>query len=261
MKRLLLLLAAALVAGCATGPRIDTTYSSENQDGRVQFLVLHFTAETWESSLQTLTKESKRPVSAHYLVRDDPPVIYRLVDEGRRAWHAGVSSWRRYTQLNSSSIGIEIVNLGDKGSPPDAPVFRDYPPAQLDAVVALVKDIVRRHGIRPENIVGHAEIAPQRRVDPGPKFPWKRLADEGLVSWPDAAKVAERRAGFERELPDMEWFQERLYRHGYEVPRNGELDEPTRRVIASFQMRYRPDRYDGFPDAETAAILDVLVEP
>ena len=258
--RFLLALLAALAAGCATGPRIDTTYAAANQDSRVQFLVIHFTAEDFDSSLKTLT-EGRAQVSSHYLVGADPPTIYRLVPENKRAWHAGVSSWRRFTQLNASSIGIEIVNLGDKGSPPEALVFRDFAPAQLDAVVELVKDIVKRHDIRPEFVVGHSDIAPQRRVDPGPKFPWKRLADLGIIRWPDSGTVAHRRPEFEQALPDVAWFQEKLYRHGFEVPRNGELDAPTRRVISVFQMKYRPERYDGTPDAETAAILSALVDP
>jgi N-acetylmuramoyl-L-alanine amidase len=258
MRRPCLFLGALLLAGCAAGPVIDTTYTSVNQDDRVQFLVLHFTAEDWDSSLKTLTQPSARPVSSHYLVRDNPVVVYRLVDERQRAWHAGVSSWRGSTQLNSASIGIEIVNLGDRDSPRDRLEFRDYTPAQLDAVVALVKDIVRRHRIRPENVVGHSDIAPLRRVDPGPKFPWKRLADEGLIPWPDAAAVARRKAEFEQALPDVEWFQQKLARVGYALPRNGELDEVTVRVLSVFQMKYRPSNYDGMPDAETAAILDAL---
>ena len=102
---------------------------------------------------------------------------------------------------------------------------------------------------------------PQRKIDPGPLFPWKRLADEGIIKWPDAAEVARRQAAFAREVPDVEWFQLMLAKHGYAVPANGELDEATVRVIAAFQMRYRQARYDGLPDAETAAILDVLVNP
>jgi N-acetylmuramoyl-L-alanine amidase len=254
---------AALASGCASGPTIDTSYTAANQDSRVQFVVIHFTNETWESALSTLTA-GKAQVSSHYLVREDPPVVYRLVDESRRAWHAGVSSWRRTTALNAASVGIEIVNMGDR-SPPGTPVgelqFAEYPAAQIDAVIALVKDIVKRHNVKPENVVGHSDIAPQRKVDPGPKFPWKRLADEGLIVWPDAARVAERRAVYERDLPDVAWFQDHLFRHGFEVPRDGALDEQTVRVIAVFQMKYRPARYDGVPDAETAAILDALVGP
>jgi N-acetylmuramoyl-L-alanine amidase len=248
-----LALACLVLAGCAVGPSIDTTYTSKNQESRVQFLVIHYTWEDWPSSLKTLTEEN---VSSHYLVRDDPPTVYRLVDENRRAWHAGVSSWQGNTNLNSSSIGIEIVNFGDRNGG-----FQPYPKAQIDVLVELVKDIVKRHNIKPDKVVGHSDIAPQRKIDPGPLFPWKRLADEGLVKWFDAAEVARRQPEFEKELPDVEWFQRMLAKHGFAVPTHGELDEQTMRVIMVFQMKYRPAKYDGMPDAETAAILDVLVKP
>jgi N-acetylmuramoyl-L-alanine amidase len=250
------LLALAL-AGCATGPRIDDTYTATYQDSRAQFLVIHFTAQDFPTALHTLTQQK---VSSHYLVRDDPPTIYRLVDENRRAWHAGLSSWKGHTFLNAASIGIEIVNMGDAGLGPDGS-YPEYPKAQIDAVVALVKDIVKRHNIPPDRVVGHSDIAPQRKPDPGPKFPWKRLADEGLVTWPDPGAVAERRAQHEQNLPNVRWFQERLEKHGFAVPQTGELDAATRRVVTAFQMKYRPARYDGEPDAETAAILDVLTSP
>lgn len=255
MRYLATFLAACLLAGCAAGPPIDTTYRSIGHESRVQYVVIHFTSEGFASSLKILTEG---PVSSHYLVNDAPPTIYRLVDEERRAWHAGLSSWQGNTNLNSSSIGIEIVNTGL-----DLATGRwaEYPEPQVRAVVALVADIVRRHRIRPDRIVGHSDIAPQRKVDPGPRFPWKRLADAGLMPWPDAARVAERRAAHEAALPDVAWFQLMLARHGFEVPRHGELDGPTRRVVAAFQMKYRPASHDGTPDAETAALLDVLVDP
>jgi N-acetylmuramoyl-L-alanine amidase len=257
MKTFRLLPFLALLAGCAGGPPIDTTYTSVSQDSRVQYLVIHFTSEDFAPSLKVLTQG---PVSAHYLVRDDPPTVYRLVDESRRAYQAGVSSWKGQTQLNAASIGIEIVNLGDRG-PPDNLQWFDYPKAQIDVVVALVKDIVKRHQIRPDRIVGHSDIAPQRKVDPGPRFPWKRLADEGLIPWPDANTVVQRRPAFEAQLPDVAWFQDRLEKHGFAVPKSGELDAATRRVVAAFQMKYRPARFDGTPDAETAALLDALLNP
>jgi N-acetylmuramoyl-L-alanine amidase len=254
MLRLAALLAAALLAGCST-LHIDTRYRSDGQDSRVQFLVLHYTDEGFERSLAILTRG---PVSSHYLVDRSPPTIYRLVEEDRRAWHAGVSSWQGYTQVNAASIGIEIVNDGYDAA---TNTWQPYPEDQVQAVIALVKDIVRRHQIRPDRIVGHSDIAPQRKVDPGPLFPWKRLAEEGLIPWPDAARVAERRARFEAAPPDVAWFQRALARHGFAVPEHGELDRATQRVIAAFQMKYRPARHDGLPDAETAAILDALVDP
>jgi N-acetylmuramoyl-L-alanine amidase len=256
-RRLFCALILLALAGCAGGPRIDTTYVSAGNDSRVRFVVLHFTSTDFEPALRILTGDQ---VSSHYLVNDNPPTIYRLVDESRRAYHAGVSSWKGYTQLNESSIGIEIVNRGFTPSA-DGGSWAEYPQAQIDAVLELVKDIHRRHGIRPGCIVGHSDVAPQRKPDPGPKFPWKRFADAGLVPWPDANEVARRLPQFEQALPDVEWFQEALARYGYAVPRHGELDLATRNVLVAFQTKYRPARFDGAPDAETAALLDVLVNP
>ena len=257
MRNAFTLFTVLFLAGCATGPVIDKTYSARSHGSRVLFLVLHYTVEDFPGSLRILTETTS---SSHYLVNDNPPTIYQLVDESRTAHHAGVSSWRGYSMLNSNSIGIEIVNRAS-GDHPEGAFFPEYPKAQIDAVVALVKDIVARHGIRPENIVAHGDIAPQRKMDPGPRFPWKRLADEGLIKWPDPAEVAKRQAVFAKELPDVEWFQRTLAKHGYAVPLDGELDRRTMRVIMVFQMRYRPAKHDGIPDAETAAILDVLVNP
>ena len=254
MRQLLLIAVSGLLAGCATGLRIDTTYTSIGQDSRAQYLVLHYTEGDFPRSLTILTQGS---VSSHYLVNSDPPTIYRLVDESRRAWHAGVSSWQGQTQLNAASIGIEIVNPGYRDTP-EGRIWYDYPQPQIDAVIALAKKIVAEHQIRPDRIVGHSDIAPQRKIDPGPRFPWKQLADAGLFPWPDAARVADRKADYGKALPDVEWFQRKLARHGYAVPSNGLLDAETVRVVTAFQMRYRPYRFDGVPDAETAALLDVL---
>ena len=244
-----------LLAGCATGPAIDTSYQSLSQSSRVRFLVLHYTEGDFPTSLEILTKGQ---VSSHYLVRDDPPRIFKLVDESRRAWHAGAGTWAGHPDINSLSIGIEIVN---RGGDPATGTWEEFPKEQMDLVMWLVEDIVRRHEISPDRIIGHSDVAPQRKIDPGPRFPWKRLADAGLIRWPDPAEVARRMAGFELRLPEVQWFQRTLARHGFAVPLHGELDEPTRRVIAAFQMKYRQARYDGMPDAETAAILDVLVNP
>jgi N-acetylmuramoyl-L-alanine amidase len=257
MKKILLALLITLLAGCASGPPIDTSYNAVSQDSRVQFLILHYTAGNFPVSLKTLTEES---VSSHYLVSDNPPTIYRLVDENRRAYHAGVSSWRGNTQLNASSIGIEIVNLGFREGAAGRQWF-DYPQEQIDAVITLVKQIVAKHKIKPEHVIGHSDIAPQRKTDPGPRFPWKQLADLGLIQWPDANRVQQKIPAYETALPDTEWFQQKLAKHGFEVPRHGDLDEPTRRVLSAFQMKYRPSKFDGVPDAETAAMLDVLTSP
>ena len=248
----------AILAGCASGPLIDKTYSARGQDSRVQFLILHYTYGDFNSSLKTLTEG---PVSSHYLVNDNPPTVYQLVDENKRAFHAGVSHWRGSTALNASSIGIEIVNCGERDSRDGQMVWCDYPEAQIDAVLALSKRIIKDHDIKPERVLGHSDIAPGRKIDPGPKFPWKRFADAGLIQWPAEATVAQRLPAFTERLPDAKWFQERLSRHGYAVPVTGEFNKITKDALASLQMKYRPSRYDGAMDAQTAAILDVLTTP
>lgn len=154
---------------------IQTHISAQSQASRVRFVILHYTSGDQESSLKTLTEGG---VSSHYLVgnvvgnvagnmvgNDRPATIYRLVDENRMAYHAGDSNWKNFTQLNASSIGIEIVGLGFTETPEGRRYF-PYPAQQIDSVIALLKDIVQRHQIRPEYILGHAEIAPQRKLDP-----------------------------------------------------------------------------------------------
>lgn len=223
----------------------------------MQFLVIHYTQANFELSMKILARGG---LSVHYLLSDEtPPKIYRLVDEDRRAFHAGFSNWQNQGPLNAMSIGIEIVHPGVMPGP-RGEQFVPYRQDQIEALVPLVRDIVKRHNIRADRIVGHGDIAPQRKVDPGPLFPWKRLADEGLILWPEAARVAQLRPEFDRQLPDVAWFQRSLAEHGYETPRTGVLDDATRRVLAAFQMRYRPSRHDGQPDAETAALLAALLQ-
>lgn len=257
MRVVCLALIFALLAGCAGGPRIDDRYTALGQSSRVQYIILHYTSTDLPRSLRVLTEEE---VSSHYLIGDAPPTIYRLVDENRRAWHAGDSQWQGRTWLNGTTIGIELVNQGYREGP-NGRSWQAFAPAQIDALIALLKDIMQRHQLAPGSILAHSDVAPQRKVDPGPLFPWQRLAEAGLLRWPDAQAVAQQQALFERSLPTVAWFQAQLARQGYLVPVHGELDEPTRNVLAAFQMKYRPARYDGEPDAQTAALLLVLNSP
>jgi N-acetylmuramoyl-L-alanine amidase len=257
MKKILLALAVLLLAGCAVGPRVDRSLSARSQDSRVRYIVIHYTALDLEKSLRALSEQG---VSSHYLITDGPaPKIYGLVDENRRAFHAGASSWKRDVQLNASSIGIEIVNTGYRNTP-EGPVWAEFQQSQIDLLIPLLKDIAKRHSVTPNRILGHSDIAPQRKEDPGPLFPWKQLADAGLIVWPDAEVVARRQSEFEAQLPDVDWFQKKLAANGYAVPASGVLDGPTRKVIGAFQMKYRPSRFDGTPDAQTAALL-AAIEP
>ncbi len=262
---------AVAVATCACtnltttpgGVPIDTRYNSRGQDSRVLFLVIHYTVADLPISIKVLTEHE---VSAHYLLSDEtPPRIFRLVPEERRAWHSGPSAWKGHRLLNASSIGIEIVHPGFRIGPDRQRIYLPFPQAQIEALIPLVRDIVARHQIRPERILGHGEVSPQFKQDPGPEFPWRRLAELGITPpWPDAARVAAQRVVFEAMptgMPEVPWFQEMLALHGYAIEKSGQLDEQMRNVLMNFQMRYRPARYDGVPDAESAAILWVLNNP
>jgi N-acetylmuramoyl-L-alanine amidase len=259
------LLALSLV-GCATvttegGVPIDASKTAKGQDSRALFLILHYTVADFPLSMKILTEQE---VSAHYLLSDEaPPRIYRLVDENRRAWHSGASAWKENRRLNSSSIGIEIVHPGLKPGTPDVVaqerVYEPFSPAQIDVLVPLIKDIVKRHQIKPERILGHGEVSAQYKEDPGPTFPWKRLSELGITPpWPDAQRVAAQRLIYEATLPDATWFQTALALHGYEIAITGQFDQQTQRVLMNFQMRYRPSNYQGLADAETASLLHVL---
>lgn len=258
VKSCLSLLPLIVLAGCATpsGPRIDSSLSAKAQSSRAKFVIVHYTVSDLPSSIKILTQQG---VSSHYLLTNEAvPVTYRLVDETRQANHAGVSNWKNYTLLNSSSIGIEIVNPGFTVDANGVRTWYPFPQQQIDALIVLLKDIVARNNIPPENILGHSDIAPGRKQDPGPMFPWFQLAQAGLIRWPDATRVTDLKPVYLAQLPDIAWFQKRLAQFGYATPQTGELDTATRDVLTSFQMKYRPAIIDGTPDAETAALLDVM---
>lgn len=253
MKFRVWLCALLLLSGCS-GLKFDDSYQAVGQDSRVQFIVLHYTSTDLSHSLYLL---SEKEVSSHYLIAEQPATIYRLVDENRRAWHAGNSQWNGRTWLNSSSIGIEMVNKGYTDTP-EGRVWQPWSEQQIEALVVLLKDIMQRHGLTADSIVGHSDIAPQRKVDPGPAFPWERLAQEGLIHWPAPEAVTAHLSVFAQQLPSIAWFQQHLAKIGYAVAEHGEFDQATRNVVAAFQMKYRPDLYDGEPDAQTAAMLLAL---
>lgn len=251
------LLIALLLGGCAgpkqSGLAIDRSVQAKSQNSRVEFVVLHYTSTGNEASLRIL---STLNVSSHYLITNDPhPKVYELVNENRRAWHAGVSQWYGRTDMNSGSIGIEIVNHGNESGQWDP-----YTPEQISILAQLLQDIVTRHQIKPHNIVGHSDIAPQRKVDPGPLFPWEQLAKEGLGRWYDPLLVAKYQQDFSQHgFPNTLWLQQSLERLGYTIPTTGKLDKATRNVVAAFQMHYRPANYKGDTDAQTLAIIKALL--
>ncbi|WP_321809056.1 N-acetylmuramoyl-L-alanine amidase [Burkholderia sp. BCC1993] len=240
----------------------DTSLHARGADSRIRFLVMHYTESDEAQSLRTLTGDS---VSAHYVVPPQPriehgmPVVYQLVPESERAWQAGISEWQGTTELNAASIGIENVNRGPLD--PQNRTWQPYPPEQVDALIRLSKDVVARYRIPPTRVVGHSDIAPQRKIDPGPLFPWHALAQAGVGAWPDDAAVAARLGGRDpHALVDVRELQLKLARYGYDVPTDGVLDTRTRRVFAAFQMHFRPADYAGNPDAGTDAIAKALLD-
>lgn len=251
-------LAVLLLAGCARGPAIDTRYSSDSQDSRVQYVILHYTSSGFQRSLGTLTRG---PVSSHYLIDEDPPRIYRLVDEDRRAWHAGDSSWQGRTWLNATSIGIELVHPGYTDTPMGR-VWHPWTPQQIEALIELLADILERHNLTADRVIGHSDVAPQRKLDPGPLFPWQQLAEAGVATWPDVAQVQHHLEYLAGRVPPPAWFGQALAGFGYLVPQTetqAQVNPALRNVLAAFQMRFRPSRFDGQLDSETAAILAALV--
>lgn len=235
---------------------------------RVRFLVLHYTALNFEASVKALTTGA---ASAHYLIPavQDPTYqaagfqeqrIFNLVAEEDRAWHAGVSDWAGRSGLNDTSIGIEIVNAGFIEGPTGRLWF-PYTEAQLALVKYLAADVIKRYAIEPQNVVGHSDIAPLRKSDPGPLFPWQALSEHGIGAWPDAVTVHKHLAGRpESQTVDVSIVQRALATYGYTIPQSGVLDDETRQVIRAFQMHFRPAGISGIPDAETEAVALALVE-
>ena len=216
---------------------------SPNFDERqlpVSMIVLHYTGMVdMQSALDRLTSPEAK-VSSHYLV-DEDGTIYRLVDESNRAWHAGKSRWRGVGDVNSASVGIEIVNPGHEFG------YRDFPDEQMASVIPLVADIKDRHGIGRGNVVGHSDVAPARKEDPGELFPWWELAKRRLAL-PSPT----------RDLIDPYWtdagFLLALERFGYDVT-------DSDKAVIAFQRRFRPDLIDGIIDGECRAKLLALLLP
>ena len=233
--------------------RPSPNFNERVGEGVPDILIMHYTGmKTCAEAVERLTSAEAR-VSSHYTV-DEDGTIYRHVAEAMRAWHAGVSHWRGATDINSRSVGIEIVNPGHEWG------YRAFPEAQIEAVIRLSQGIVSRHAIPARNVIAHSDIAPGRKTDPGELFPWKRLAQAGIGLWVEA------KAGRDASLarPDtgarVAELQALLVRYGYGLELTSVYDEPTEIVVSAFQRHFRPSRFDGVADAETLAILRALNE-
>jgi N-acetylmuramoyl-L-alanine amidase len=228
---------------------------SPNFDARTappHILVLHYTGmQTGQAALDRL-RDPQAKVSSHYLVEEDGR-IFRLVAEERRAWHAGASYWKGDRNINGVSIGIEIVNPGHEFG------YRPFPEAQIQAVLALVADIRTRWTIDDDRIVGHSDVAPTRKDDPGELFPWKRFAEAGHGIWAEATPAPGAPIGEGEEGAAVFALQAGFTRLGYDLPPSGKFDAATTAVVRAFQRHWRPERVDGIADGETRARLIALL--
>ncbi|MDB5416892.1 MAG: N-acetylmuramoyl-L-alanine amidase [Phenylobacterium sp.] len=215
-------------------------------------IVLHYTGMQGGEAALARLRDPASGVSAHYLVEEDGRV-FRLVAEERRAWHAGKSSWRGATDVNTASIGIEIVNPGHEFG------YRDFTEAQVAAVIALVADIRTRWQVEDVNIVGHADVAPDRKEDPGERFPWKRLAEAGHGLWVEAVAAPGAPLAEGEESTAVFALQAGFTRLGYDSAPTGKFDGHTAAVVRAFQRHWRPERVDGVADGETRARLIALL--
>ncbi|MFB0585393.1 N-acetylmuramoyl-L-alanine amidase [Aeromonas salmonicida] len=257
-----------LLSACQPAPyQLSSRYPSASQNERIAFLILHYTDEDDARSLRLLT-EPAHQVSAHYLIPRDtdqtPLPVYQLVPDSQRAWHAGRSRWHQYAGLNASSLGIEIVNLGyppeDALLPAHQRRWQPYTQAQIAAIGALTQKLVQRYRILPTQVLAHSDVAPERKQDPGPHFPWRELAlHYGVGAWPDEARVTALRQQPAPAWNDLTW-QQQLARYGYGVAPSGTWDEQSRAALRAFQLHFRPALVSGEPDEQSQAILTALLE-
>ncbi|HEX7922817.1 MAG TPA: N-acetylmuramoyl-L-alanine amidase [Bradyrhizobium sp.] len=217
-------------------------------------IVLHYTGmPDVEGAIAQLCTAGTE-VSAHYIVLEDGRIV-QSVPESKRAWHAGVAAWAGEDDINSCSIGVEIINRGhDWGYP-------DFPLRQIAAVIALCRGIMLRRKVVSHRVLGHSDVAPGRKKDPGEKFPWHSLANSGVGHWVQPASIVRGDALQLGAISDaVSNMQAAFRRYGYNIPTNGKFDGPTMEVVTAFQRHFRPERVDGIADRSTMATLYALLE-
>lgn len=270
MKRklyLFLLLITIVITGCTAGKKIykidSEKYIAKGKNERIQFIIIHYTAGSNEVSIKELTSER---VSSHYLIPSgEDEKIYSLVPENERAWHAGVSSFRGRTNINDTSIGIEIVNEGIYKEYRDYPTYNtyehyvDYEKMQIEKVAQLVKDLSLKYKIPSRNILAHSDIAPSRKKDPGAKFPWKKLYDEyGIGAWYEEEDKLFFMNYDEYNSKSISEIKKELREYGYDINDTEEWDKASKDVIYAFQLHFNPKNLTAEMDLETYAILKAL---
>ncbi|MGL4402657.1 MAG: N-acetylmuramoyl-L-alanine amidase [Fusobacteriaceae bacterium] len=238
--------------------KIDAkTHRATGYDHRIKGVVLHYTTLNNADSLRVLTKQK---VSSHYLITDlnsDP--IYSLVDDDKRAWHAGKSFFMERNNLNDTTIGIEIVNPGSQTSKGEEPNFVPYTEVQIEKVAFLLKDLIEKHDIEPKMILGHQDIAPDRKQDPGPLFPWKYLYEHhGIGAWYDDVDKIYFMNQEEFNKISIIDIKKEFQKYGYSIPKTEVWGDKSIQTIRAFQAHFRPENISGEVDLETYAILKAL---
>lgn len=277
-KSLGLVALLCLVVSCSSLPL--SYMQSKNYSQRIKFLVMHYTAIDYQKSVKALVEEGG--LSSHYLIpeRNDPSYqdselkVIQLVEESGRAWHAGNSYWQGREDLNDQSIGIEIVNvphcMRDEASNSGPKrensidrlcVFPDYDPKQIELLIKLSQDILARNpDISPTAVVGHSDIAPTRKNDPGPRFPWYQLYQAGIGAWYDNDTLQKYWQIFNQSPISIGLMQHALNRYGYGITETGIIDSATFDTLSAFQMHFLPWSVSGKLDSKTAAVLFALIE-
>ena len=230
----------------------------ERRTGPTDILLLHYTGMADAEQAIDRLCDPQSGVSSHYFVHEDGTIL-QLVEEERRAWHAGMSSWAGETDINSRSIGIEIANPGHAAMAEDNRL-PPYPDLQIDAVIALCRTLVQEHAIPKQRILAHSDVAPARKSDPGEAFPWARLAGAGIGHWADPKPPQGGRflSAGDAGQP-VEALQTMLRYYGYGIEISGHFDEPTKHVVTAFQRHFRQQHVDGVADASTIQTLHDLI--
>jgi N-acetylmuramoyl-L-alanine amidase len=240
---------------CVVAEVVPSPNHGERAEGRrPDMILLHYTGMQDAKAALALLTTGGSQVSAHYFVFEDGRIV-QMVEESRRAWHAGVSIWAGETDINSCSIGIEIANPGhDFGYP-------DFPAGQIAAVTALCRSILTRHTVPAVRVLAHSDVAPARKQDPGEKFPWRTLADSGVGHWVKPPPVTEEGAvlALDDRGDAVAAMQKSLAEYGYGIAANGVYDAATQQVVTAFQRHFRPARVDGIADASTLKTLQELL--
>ncbi len=222
--------------------------------GPVDILLLHYTGMPSADGALKWLCDPRSQVSSHYFVFEDGR-IFRLVDESRRAHHAGVAYWAGETDINSRSIGIEIANPGHEFG------YEPFPEPQIEAVIDLCCDILGRHPIPPERVLAHSDVAPLRKQDPGELFPWELLHEEGIGHYvPGVPVEAGQLLSVGACGADVTELRNRLRRYGYGVGDSDGFDAELADVVTAFQRHFRPERVDGVLDVSTARTLERLLD-